>query len=138
MLAVGEDVDAYFRPIKRHAHNDYLQDRGAMENGNFTGIEGIPNQDIAMWESMGPIADRIQERLGASDIAIVQFRRLMIDAANAFQEQGRVIGHIAPRLAQAKLRSYQGVVEKSVPWRTLGASDDEVKVLAGLEDEAAA
>ena len=32
----------------------------------------------------------------------------------------------------------QGVVEKSVPWRTLGASDDEVKVLAGLEDEAAA
>ncbi len=79
-----------------------------------------------MWESMGAIADRTQERLGASDIAIVQFRRLMIDAAMAFQEQGRVIGHIEPRLPQAKLRSYQGVVEKSVPWRTLGASDAEV------------
>jgi phthalate 4,5-dioxygenase oxygenase subunit len=137
VLVVGEDVDANFRPIKRHAHNDYLQDRVSMsmENGSFTGIAGIPNQDIAMWESMGAIADRTQERLGASDIAIVQFRRLMIDAARAFQEEGQVIGHIAPRLAQAKLRSYQGVVEKSVSWRTLGASDEEVKVLTGLEED---
>ncbi len=135
VLAVGEDVDAHFRPIKRHADNDYLQDRELMENGSFTGIPGIPNQDIAMWESMGAIADRTQERLGASDIAIVQFRRLMIDAVNAFQEEGRVIGHIEPRLPQARLRSYQGVVEKSVPWRTLGASDEEVKVLGGLEED---
>jgi len=136
VLEVGQDVDAQFRPIKRHAHNDYLQDRAAMANGeSFTGILGIPNQDIAMWESMGPIADRSQERLGASDIAIVQFRRLMIDAARAFTQEGKVIGQIAPRLPQANLRSYQGVVEKTVPWRTLGASDDEVKVLAGLEED---
>ena len=136
VLQVGEDVDAQFRPIKRHAHNDYLQDRAAMAGGDsFTGISGIPNQDIAMWESMGVIADRTQERLGASDIAIVQFRRLMIDAAKAFADEGRVIGHIAPRLPQAKLRSYQGVVEKTVPWRTLGASDEEVKVLSGLEED---
>src|SRR5579863_10539286 len=135
VLVVGEDVDAQFRPIKRHAHNDYLQDRVAMENGSFTGILGIPNQDIAMWESMGPIADRTQERLGASDIAIVQFRRLIIDALRAFEEEDRVIGHIAPRLPQAKLRSYQGVVEKSVPWRTLGASDEEATVLSGLEED---
>ena len=84
---------------------------------------------------MGAIADRTQERLGASDIAIVQFRRLMIDAASAFQHEGQVIGQVEPRLPQAKLRSYQGVVEKSVPWRTLGVSDDEMKVLAGLEED---
>jgi phthalate 4,5-dioxygenase oxygenase subunit len=136
VLEVGVDVDSAFRPIKRHAHNDYLQDRAAMAEGtSFTGISGIPNQDIAMWESMGAIADRTQERLGASDIAIVQFRRLMIDAAKAFAEEGRVIGQIQPRLPQAKLRSYQGVVEKTVPWRTLGASEEEVKVLAGLEED---
>ena len=29
-----------------------------MRLGDFTGIKGIPNQDIAMWETMGPIADR--------------------------------------------------------------------------------
>jgi len=135
VLQVGEDVDDKFRPIKRNAHNDYLQDRELMNEGSFTGIRGIPNQDIAMWESMGGIADRTQERLGASDIAIVQFRRLMLDAARAFQESGRVIGHLSPRLPQAKLRSYQGVVAKTVPWRTLGASDDEVAVLAGMEED---
>jgi phthalate 4,5-dioxygenase len=135
VLAVGEDVDAEFRPIKRHASNNYLQDRALMAEGNFTGIAGIPNQDIAMWESMGTIADRTQERLGASDIAIVQFRRLMIEAVRSFQESGAVIGQLQPRLPQAKLRSYQGVVEKTVPWRTLGASAEEASVLAGIEED---
>jgi phthalate 4,5-dioxygenase oxygenase subunit len=135
VLAVGEDVDAEFRPIKRHASNNYLQDRAMMTEGNFTGIAGIPNQDIAMWESMGTIADRTQERLGASDIAIVQFRRLMIEAVRSFEESGSVIGHLQPRLAQAKLRSYQGIVEKTVPWRTLGASAEEATVLEGLEED---
>jgi phthalate 4,5-dioxygenase oxygenase subunit len=135
VLTVGEDVDAQFRPIKRHASNDYLQDRDMMNDGHFTGIPGIPNQDIAMWESMGTIADRTQERLGASDIAIVQFRRLMLSALQAFEDNERVIGQIEPRLPQAKLRSYQGVVEKTVPWRTLGASEEEASVLAGLEED---
>ncbi|MDI3470923.1 MAG: Phthalate 4,5-dioxygenase oxygenase subunit [Pseudolabrys sp.] len=135
VLSVGEDVDETFRPIRRIASNNYLQDRDLMKAGNFTGIKGIPNQDRAMWESMGSIADRTQERLGASDMAIVQFRRLMLEAVRSFQEQNRVIGQMEPRLPQASLRSYQGVVEKSVPWRTLGASDDEIKLLAGMEED---
>lgn len=135
VLSVGEDVDDQFRLIKRHSTNDYLQDRELMAAGNFSGIKGIPNQDIAMWESMGPIADRTHERLGASDIAIVQFRRVMLEAVKEFQEEGHVIGRMEPRLPQAKLRSYQGVVEKSVPWRTLGVSEEEVKYLEGLEED---
>jgi len=131
----GEDLDAEFRPVKRLASNNYLQDREWMKEGNFTGIPGIPNQDIAMWESMGAIADRTQERLGASDIAVVQFRRIMLDAVKAFEENGRVIGHVEPRIPQAKLRSYQGVVDKTVQWRTLGASQEEVNVLEGMEED---
>ena len=135
VAAVGEDVDAGFHPIKRSAANDYLQDREQMKDGNFTGIAGIPNQDIAMWESMGPIADRTQERLGASDIAIVQFRRIMLDAVARFQESGSVIGLGDGHLPQAKLRSYQGIVDKTTPWRTLGASDEEVVRLDGIEED---
>jgi phthalate 4,5-dioxygenase oxygenase subunit len=59
----------------------------------------------------------------------------MLDAVNAFGENGRVIGHIAPRLPQTKLRSYQGVVEKTVPWRTLGASEEEAAILKGMEED---
>jgi phthalate 4,5-dioxygenase len=136
VLVPGDDVDKDFRPIKRHAHNNYLQDRSLMAEGSFTGIPGIPNQDIAMWESMGPIADRTQERLGASDIAIVQFRRLMLDAVQGFEADGEVLGLAEPHLPQAALRSYQGVVAKSVPWRTLGASAEEVVVLDGIEEDA--
>lgn len=137
VVQVGEDVDSEFKPIKRHAHNKYLQDRAWMKEGNFTGLPGIPNQDIAMWESMGPIADRTSERLGASDIAVVQFRRVMLDAVRAFEANGRVIGQIAPHVPQAKLRSYQGIVPKAQQWRTLGASEEEVSLLEGMElDEA--
>ena len=63
-----------------------------MKLGNHTGIQGIPNQDIAMWETMGPIADRSRERLGASDVAIVQFRRIMVDAARSAASGGPAIG----------------------------------------------
>ena len=59
-----------------------------MKQGNFTGISGIPNQDIAMWESMGPISDRSKERVGASDVAVVAFRRLMVEAARTMRQQG--------------------------------------------------
>ena len=45
-----------------------------------------------MWETMGPIADRSQERLGVSDTAILQFRRIMVEAAHDFVATGRVIG----------------------------------------------
>ena len=59
VLEWGVDVDANFDGIRTRANN-YLQDRAAMKDGNFTGIAGIPNQDIAMWEGMGPISDRSQ------------------------------------------------------------------------------
>jgi phthalate 4,5-dioxygenase oxygenase subunit len=52
-----------------------------------------------------------------------------------FQETGDAIGRMQPHLPQAKLRSYQGVVEKNVPWRTLGASAEEASILAGLEED---
>src|SRR5262249_27886133 len=51
---VGADLAADFRPL-RTRENNYLQDRAAMKAGSHTGIQGIPNQDLAMWETMGPI-----------------------------------------------------------------------------------
>ncbi len=131
----GIDVDADFRPILRHASNNYLQDRAAMKAGDFTGLPGIPNQDIAMWESMGRIADRTAERLGASDIAVIQFRRLLLDAVQRFIAGARPIGLVEPHLPQAKLRSYQGIVAKTENWRVLGAEAEEIAYLEGMEED---
>ena len=49
---MGIDLDENYRKI-RTLENRFLQDREAMRNGDFTGIKGIPAQDMAMWESMG-------------------------------------------------------------------------------------
>src|SRR6478735_1256366 len=88
---VGVDLDENYRPL-RNVDNKFWQDRQAMKAGNFTGITGFPNQDVAMWVTMGPIADRTHERLGASDVAIVEFRKQMVDAVRAFQQGKPAIG----------------------------------------------
>jgi phthalate 4,5-dioxygenase oxygenase subunit len=123
---VGVDLDSSFRRI-RTLENNYLQDRDAMKHGSHTGIAGIPNQDIAMWETMGPIADRSLERLGASDMAIVQFRRIMVDAARRFRDGGPAIGTSPQHVAHVKLKSFEGIVPKKTDWMTLGVAAEELQ-----------
>src|SRR6202008_3115208 len=106
---VGIDLDGKYRKA-RNRDNDFLQDRAAMKAGDFTGIRGIPMQDMSMWETMGPIADRSRERLGASDLAIVEFRKIMVDAVRAFEAGGPAIGTRERRVAYATLRSFEGIV----------------------------
>lgn len=113
---VGIDVDREWRKV-RNLGNRYLQDRQAMKLGNFTGIPGIPNQDIAMWETMGPIADRTHDRLGASDLAIVEFRRVMVEAVKRFAAGAPAIG---ADVVATHVRSFEGVVPKATDWRELG------------------
>ena len=129
-LQVGIDVDEKFRNT-RTIDNDYQQDRQAMKLGNFTGVKGIPNQDIVMWETMGKVADRSLDRLGASDLAIVEFRNQLVEAAKAYQQDGTVIGRTEPRIPQRFLRSFEGVVAKGMDWRKAGCSDEELTIMAG-------
>ena len=95
-----------------------------MKRGDWTGIKGIPAQDMAMWESMGAITDRSVEHLGSSDLAVAQFRRMMVAAARKFQEGGPAIGTTEPHVAHVSLASFEGVVSKATDWRTLGAHED--------------
>jgi phthalate 4,5-dioxygenase len=112
---VGVDLDAQYRPL-RTVENHFWQDRQAMKAGNFTGITGFPNQDIAMWLTMGPIANRGLERLGASDLAVVEFRRQMIEAVRDVEAGKPAIGtgDLAPPTG---LCSYQMMIPKSADWR---------------------
>jgi phthalate 4,5-dioxygenase len=123
---VGIDLDREYRKV-RTRENRYLQDRAAMRLGNFTGVKGIPNQDIVMWETMGPIADRTRERLGASDLAVVEFRKQMVEAARAYQKTGVVIGRRGRHVPPSKLKSFEGIIPKSTDWRTLGAAPEELE-----------
>src|SRR5262249_60800826 len=118
-LQWGVDVDRNF-DARRTRANLYLQDRAAMKGGNFTGIAGIPTQDIAMWESMGPITDRSSERLGASDVAVAAFRRLMVEAARDVQNGGGGGGTTPPPTPHPAISSFERGVPKNTNQRRVG------------------
>ena len=117
---VGIDLDEQYRPL-RNRENHFWQDRAAMKAGNFTGITGFPNQDVAMWLTMGPIADRTRDRLGASDLAIVEFRRQMLDAVRAFERGEPAIGTGDARIPSA-VCAFQAIVPKTTDWRQFAAA----------------
>ena len=126
---IGKDVEPITFKKMRNAGNNYLQDRVAMKDGDFTGIYGIPAQDMAMWESMGTLADRGDDRLGSSDKAIFTFRTQMYRAAQAVEKGEPAIGTTEPHIPNAKLMSFEGIVPKGTDWRLLNVSDEEVDIM---------
>ncbi|MFN0161618.1 MAG: Rieske 2Fe-2S domain-containing protein [Burkholderiales bacterium] len=118
----GFTLDQYYR-LKTNIDERFGQDRNAMKAGNFTGIQGFPNQDIAMWITMGPITNRTDERLGASDLAVVEFRKQMVEAAQTFAAGGAAIGTGDARVP-AGTCSLQAVLPKTLDWRDVRTAGD--------------
>ena len=112
----GVDLDENW-VSKRQNHNLFLQDRDKMKNGDFTGIGGIPNQDIAMWVTMGAVADRSVDILGASDLAIVEFRRYLLEQAKSYLTINVAYeDHVFRKSASSIVPAWQGVIPKGVDW----------------------
>ncbi|HLY66014.1 MAG TPA: Rieske 2Fe-2S domain-containing protein [Chloroflexota bacterium] len=104
-----------FRPARKRA-NKHLQDRAAMKNGNWTGIQGVNSQDFAVVESMGPIYDRTREHLGSTDVAIARFRRWMIYHARALAEGVEPPG-LDGTFDYPRLASEEKIVPVEMPWQ---------------------
>jgi phthalate 4,5-dioxygenase len=67
--------------LERNLHNRYLQDRNEQRTKTFTGIGTVFNDhDRLATESMGPIFDRSQEHLGATDRGVTLLRRMLLRA----------------------------------------------------------
>jgi hypothetical protein len=69
---------------------------------------------------MGPIVDRSQEHLGPADKAIIQARRLLLQAVKTVREGGTPRG-INP--TYYALRAAEGVVAREADWRTILAPE---------------
>jgi hypothetical protein len=87
------EVDENYVPL-RNKKNDYLIDRKLQKTKNYTGIKGVSEQDAAVQDSQGPIADRTREHLGPTDLGILRFRKLVMDCARALER-----GEPPPQLA---------------------------------------
>jgi phthalate 4,5-dioxygenase oxygenase subunit len=120
-LVPGDDLDRNW--VKRaNESNGYLQDRARMKAGDWTGIEGFSNQDMACQESMGPIVDRTHEHLGTSDIAIIRMRRRMLDAVRRFERGEPPLGQ-AEEIDWSRVRSEQCIMPADQPWQSLGTAE---------------
>ncbi len=70
----------------RNRGNEYLLDRDDQRTKSFTGVRGISEQDACIQDSQGRIYDRSHEHLGTTDIAIIEFRKLMLRMARELRE----------------------------------------------------
>jgi phthalate 4,5-dioxygenase len=92
-------------------------------NQNFSGISGAAIQDLALQESMGPIVDRAQENLGTSDVAVVQFRRMLLRLIED-NEAGRPLAGQDPA-SDYDLRGASIDIPIDRPWQEARRIQDE-------------
>jgi len=114
------DVDQKTFQSTRNKRNNYLLDRKVQKTETFTGIEGINTQDRATQEGMGPIVDRSKEHLGPADKAIIQARRLLLQAVKTAQDGGAPRG-VGP--SYYGVRAGEGVLPRDADWRKILTPD---------------
>jgi phthalate 4,5-dioxygenase len=126
-LVPGVDLDEEWR-LHRTAANWWQQDRAEMARGSWTGIPGVMTQDVAVQESMGPIADRSRERLGTSDVAIIHLRRRLQDAVRRF-EAGEAPPGVRAGIPYDRISAVpQVVIGIDEPWQDVGTFPGEYAV----------
>ena len=114
------DVDQTTFRSRQNRENNYLLDRQVQKTETFTGIDGVNVQDRAVQESMGRVVDRSREHLGPADRAVIQARRLLLQAIKTVEAGGTPPG-VAP--TYYTLRPAEAVVPRGTDWRELLTPD---------------
>ena len=110
------DVDqTTFRSI-RNRQNNYMLDRHVQKTESFTGIDGINTQDRAIQESMGTVVDRSREHLGPADRAVIQARKLLLEAVRTTEAGGAPHGTAPTYYA---LTAGEAVLPRGADWREI-------------------
>ena len=89
-MQAGKGIHCEYEPgtfrTKANKDNDYLIDRKAQKDKRaFSGVFGFSVQDSSLQESMGLIQNLDREKLLPTDRAIVMARRMLYNAAMAFE-----------------------------------------------------
>jgi phthalate 4,5-dioxygenase oxygenase subunit len=94
----------------------HRQRRDKMEDQNWSGFRGIAVEDAVIATSMGPISDRTKEHLIASDLAVVRFRKRLLDSVHRMERGEDPVG-VGANLGL--ISSIDAPVPASGHWRTL-------------------
>jgi phthalate 4,5-dioxygenase oxygenase subunit len=115
----GIDMDVNYRKF-RSRENDWLQ---SDDEAPFSArVPSVAMQDMVVQESMGPIFDRSREHLATSDVAVIRFRRLLLDSARRFAERGEPPLGLSEAIHYDEIHAEDRVLPLSTPWQTVGAN----------------
>ena len=110
--------------------NDFYQDRDSMQT-NWTGFNGIEQEDVAIGLSYGPIFDRTKENLVAADLAVVRVRRRLLQVAAMVKAGEPAIGSQIADLTGVAAPDVD--VPEGTDWRTIAPYHHEFAVSEAAE-----
>jgi hypothetical protein len=114
----------------KNSSNDFGIDRKAQRMGlSYSGITGVPLQDQAIQESMGPMLDRTIEHLAESDRMVVLTRKMLLKAARSFAENGKMPDVFEKPELASNARGGDIVVPAGTEW--LEAYEQRMAILKG-------
>lgn len=128
-----EALDAYgisrrgaLSPARPSRLNRYGQDRAAMKSGNFSGLPGLIQEDVAVSVASGPLRDRSQEMLSVADIAVQRLQRTLLTCVRR-TEAGRDPIGVSPDYAAVV--GYQRRLAMTDKWRTPPVSQPSAELV---------
>jgi phthalate 4,5-dioxygenase len=105
---LGPDPEDFYQP-KYGPDQVWGQDRELMKQGHYSGLPAIALEDFAVQMSQGVIIDRSKEHLGASDIAVIRLRRLLLDLVKDYQH-GKLPEMFNLNIAYDKIRAVHEII----------------------------
>ena len=99
------EVDGDFVPVRRR-ENDYLIDRDMQRSTNYTGIANISEQDQAVADSQGTIADRTHEMLVQTDLGVTRFRSVILQVCESVERGEQAKGAVNPSAFRVRSGDY--------------------------------
>jgi phthalate 4,5-dioxygenase len=112
----GVSAKTHQGPQRPSRANRFHQDRAAMRNGSFSGLDGIIEEDVAVTVSAGVLRDRSKEMLSSADAAVNRLYRTLLSRVRTVQAGGAPAGLT---MNVAHVAGFQRRLPPGATWRSL-------------------
>lgn len=122
--ATSEPMGRWY--MKAGPDNDFGFDEEAQRNIRYSGLPTVDLQDQALQVGMGPIVDREEEHLLATDLPLIRVRRRIMGAAKKLLDEGALPECIDDPTA-FRVRAASGILPRNRDWQEVAREwvDDE-------------
>lgn len=112
----GISSRTHLGPSKPSRSNRFHQDRASLQNGSFSGLRGIVEEDVAVTVSAGSLRDRTKEMLSSADAAVNRLYRVLLNCVRKAQDGGEPV-NLTTNVAN--IAGFQRRLPDGKAWRSL-------------------